>query len=856
MRFFIYLLVLLVPQAYAGQFYTTGEKPEWVEQVEVLSAEELPHDEIQNGVHYLLADSQLRVPAEGPPSYFSRYVTLITNQSGLDQESQINISFDPSYEQVELHRVTARRNGEYIDLLSTSRIRELDQEDELDSQIYNGLKTINILVEDIRVGDLLDYSFTVKGANPVFDGTFSAAYDLQWSVPVSAVNRRILWEKQSKLHSKVENSALVVKEFPTDAGVEYRIAATDVQALYEDEDTPAWKSPYAAVYFSESDDWRSVVEWGMGLFEPVIRASQPVAAVVDKLSSVGMSESDRIVGALQFVQSEIRYVGIEIGENSHQAVPPEQTLRRRYGDCKDKAVLLISILREMGISASPALVNTTLKKTIAERLPSKRLFDHAIVAVEFNGEVFWLDPTRQYQYGALEEIYQPRYEYALVLDSESDNLMPMESGEIESAVKILDRYTFSEDGFEEVLYTTHTEYLGWNAERQRRNLEVDGVQQLKRAYLEFYQGYYPDIENLEGPEFENDLKKPRLKVREKYSIRNFWGDSDEDGRYTAWVYSNAINSYLEEPDQISRSMDYRLRHPVYIQQEILLDLAGEWDLENDEFSEINEFFEFTSRAAYDESANQLRLIYSYKSKTNTVPLAGFDRYLQRLEIAREMTDYGLYNYDEQNETVEEAEEADWILIALAICVGLFLLAIVLWILDRRRKDAIAYNSRWKLHHFLLIVSVMPLGLLGVGIETGLLPSEAVVSGDQLMQRDIKFMQRKGILNAGDKLLYFYSDAFFSNREDGNGLSDRHVFSYWVDEQDDFRQELAEFDEIDDIKVFWAEEWSENTILEVYRRGKSKMIVYLSASDGMDRVFVDNLKNRWRKKGGERGEKKV
>ena len=47
-----------------------------------------------------------------------------------------------------------------------------------------------------------------------------------------------------------------------------------------------------------------------------------------------------------------------MGTNSHQPTPASETLALRYGDCKDKTVLLISLLKALGVEAHPALVNT------------------------------------------------------------------------------------------------------------------------------------------------------------------------------------------------------------------------------------------------------------------------------------------------------------------------------------------------------------------------------------------------------------------------------------------------------------------------------------------------------------------
>jgi hypothetical protein len=100
------------------------------------------------------------------------------------------------------------------------------------------------------------------------------------------------------------------------------------------------------------------------------------------------------------------------------------------------------------------------------------------------------------------------------------------------------------------------------------------------------------------------------------------------------------------------------------------------------------------------------------------------------------------------------------------------------------------------------------------------------------------------LNSDVNLLYFYSDALIDIREDGNGLTDRHVFSYWKDEGDRFYYDQAAFEEIKDINVNWAKSWGENTTIDIVKNDGGSFILYVSNSEKRDRVFVAALKEKW------------
>ena len=122
------------------------------------------------------------------------------------------------------------------------------------------------------------------------------------------------------------------------------------------------------------------------------------------------------------MQDEIRYLGIELGPHSHQPHPPAQVLARRYGDCKDKALLLAVALRELGIEAYPVLVNTALRERVADLLPSPFAFDHVITQVRFQGRQYWFDPTVSLQRGGLAQHYNPDFGRALAVRAEATAL--------------------------------------------------------------------------------------------------------------------------------------------------------------------------------------------------------------------------------------------------------------------------------------------------------------------------------------------------------------------------------------------------------------------------------------------------
>src|SRR5262249_9359676 len=125
--------------------------------------------------------------------------------------------------------------------------------------------------------------------------------------------------------------------------------------------------------------------------------------------------AERLIAATRLVQDELRYLGMEMGASGFVPHPPATVWKQRFGDCKDKALLLTTVLAELGIAATPALVATDWRGAVRELLPSPYVFDHAIVRAELGASVYWIDATASYQRGGLGELTPPDYEAALLV---------------------------------------------------------------------------------------------------------------------------------------------------------------------------------------------------------------------------------------------------------------------------------------------------------------------------------------------------------------------------------------------------------------------------------------------------------
>jgi tetratricopeptide (TPR) repeat protein len=129
-----------------------------------------------------------------------------------------------------------------------------------------------------------------------------------------------------------------------------------------------------------------------------------VQSVVDALIAGKKTVAEKEAVLLDYLDREVRYTGIEFGGNAINPHDPAETLAKKYGDCKDKATLLVTMLRAAGIPAYVALLNAGSRLDVPDALPGMGIFDHAIVYVpeiaasgaQPASPALWIDATDRY----------------------------------------------------------------------------------------------------------------------------------------------------------------------------------------------------------------------------------------------------------------------------------------------------------------------------------------------------------------------------------------------------------------------------------------------------------------------------
>jgi transglutaminase-like putative cysteine protease len=580
-----------------------GAPPAWITQGKIDYGYNSLEADAEDGYFDLSYEKQVSLADQ---STFYKKVYKILNESGVENMSEITVAFDPSFQQVTFHDVRIIRGDKVINKLQLSKFTTYRQEEDADRHLYNGTLTALLILDDVRKGDIIEYAYTLKGMNPIFSGKYSEFFSTAYSVPVGRLYYKLVTPEDRPVY--IENLKEKVEPEITklNGKKEYQWLLQNVQPIHAEDNMPTWYEAYPMVMVSEFNDWQMVRSWAAKLFPANVAIGAQLQKKIASIQSSETTNEARVKAALRFVQDDIRYLGIEMGEASHKPNDPNKVFTQRYGDCKDKSYLLVTMLQAMGIKASPVLINTTTKKTLHEYLPSARVFDHVTVQANVDGKVYWFDPTSSYQRGPLQSISYPDYQSGLVLGDSSQGLTAITHNE-PGRVEVKETFSIPDMSGTAMLKVVTTN-SGLFADEVRSDFKNRSMFEIQKSYKNFYASYFEKIKS-DSIAYNDNEQDGKFTVTEFYSIKELWKlkDGVKEASFNAFI----INGYLRRPKDDSRATPMRLYYPANYKETIEVNLPEDWSLSDfDEEVECNAFlYKGTSKLV----GRKLMFYYEYKT---------------------------------------------------------------------------------------------------------------------------------------------------------------------------------------------------------------------------------------------------
>lgn len=679
MRRFLFALITIVSSlgSFAKDKVGVSYEPSWLFSPKVDTSKKVNLKNVNDGYYFELYDSQLSLVHN---TEYIHYVRHIVNETGVQNGSEVSVTYLPEYQSVVFHKIYVIRNGQVINQLKMNNIKVVSDESGNDEFIYDGAKRAFLILNDIRKNDRIEVSYSLVGFNPIYANRYSGTLSFSSYNPVVNYYETIITEPGRKLNFTYYNDATRPTEQDL-RGLHVYHWNNPVTKIYEyKEGAPAWFSNYPYIMVSEYGSWMEVASWANTLFNNYnYRLPRQLQNRIDEWRKKASNDKDEFARlALRFVQDEIRYVGLEIGVHSYKPHDPADVFAKGYGDCKDKALLLVMILKQQDISSYVTLVNSRKRAELYKAAPAANQFDHAIVAIERENGLLYVDPTMSMQKGELSDNYISDYGYVLVIRDKETNLRRMTPGDINS-IYIVETMKIGRNDTSSL--SVYSLYKGGKAENTRGDFAQTSLNNLKESYVNYYKPLYDDIVMEGDMLYEDDSIVNSVLIKEEYKIPNIWKLRDKKKAFG--VYAKAVQQEMGSEPPSTGEYPIALRYPVSIQYTLNLEMPDGWDFpeKSVHFNTESYKFDFESEIV----GNEIKLTYYYKTFKDHVPVEDLKQYREDYKKMYDVMQYELYYTDMSKVVDKSGDNISWTAIWIT-AIGFFIMSLLLAALNRKTVE--------------------------------------------------------------------------------------------------------------------------------------------------------------------------
>ncbi len=351
----------------------------------------------------VLVDNRVleRYERDGTSVVWDDEYSKILTEKGRREASSVRIPFNAHYGTSLVHRAEIiKPDGRIIALDIASYARVMVESEQMGANIYDpNNKTLSLSLPGLEPGDvchLITCRITFKARMP---DTWSDYAVFEYDSPIVRLEYAIsappdLPFRHALLRAPVPGTVAKTERREADGRTLHLWTVTDVPQMYPEPDMPPPHTQVQRLLLSTIPDWRTVSRWYWELCAPALAATNAAMRTrVDALIAGANTREERVRRIFKFVSQEIRYMGITAEDTAPGYEPHAVSLTfdNRYGVCRDKAALLVALLRMAGIAAYPVLIHAGAKMDPDVPVP---FFNHAVTAVDSPGGGYLLmDPT-------------------------------------------------------------------------------------------------------------------------------------------------------------------------------------------------------------------------------------------------------------------------------------------------------------------------------------------------------------------------------------------------------------------------------------------------------------------------------
>jgi hypothetical protein len=264
---------------------------------------------------------------------------------------------------------------------------------------YSDYRVLTFSLPGVVIGSIIDYKVVIEERHAAMEGKYASRFYCQGYEPAFFSRFKVIVPEHMDLRCSIRNPLKGQRRSPqvsrrdghTITIWEYK----NIPQIMPEYNMPPLSEIACNIRVTTVSSWREFFSWWNTLKDRKTEANDAIRAKVAELTAGIRDPNAKTKALFYYVEQEIRYVSINLGKSGYEPIPAPEVFENKYGDCKDKSTLLISMLEAAGIPAYYVLIPTRDVERLTKGFPYPFQFNHCIVATEGIKGYHFLDPTRE-----------------------------------------------------------------------------------------------------------------------------------------------------------------------------------------------------------------------------------------------------------------------------------------------------------------------------------------------------------------------------------------------------------------------------------------------------------------------------
>jgi hypothetical protein len=407
----------------------------------------------------------------------------------------------------------------------------------------------------------------------------------------------------------------------------YTFTFEETAPIPEDEELmPPLQEVLGAIYLSSLHDWKEVADWYRDAVRQKIIDDPEITVRTLELVKGKKTQQEKARAILEFIQDNFRVIPLNFGDNATDLHPSVETMRNRYGDTKDLALLAKQMLKLAGIEANSCLFSSEYAGDPQNGLPSPSVFSSVMLQLTLDGQPYYVDPVlKGYDFGHLPSHYDNGTVLVISDTGDSFDHLPVGSAQEHALISEAD-VTIDAAGSAE--YRVHVKLPAETSQSFKNTWSTSTTEDKDKFFL-----------NLE----KNFAKEGKILDRQITGLEDRYAQVEISFRYQAVHAYPIVNdmilikeeSQADLPDFVSETR----RHIIFLPNNSLIKNTNTYHIpEGFKMGSMPASFSLSidlmdASVTYQQKENTVQVDTAYATKRCSIPL---DRYNQVRDFRKEL----------------------------------------------------------------------------------------------------------------------------------------------------------------------------------------------------------------------------